>query len=103
MIMSDFMVSPMPINSERLSMSSMIKYFPLAFILGKSPKFEHLPTLTQYSHLPLDFEIEIPINLRKAEHIDFPIEFNDHDLLFLTNNQKNNIIATKKKKRNQSK
>jgi hypothetical protein len=50
----------------------LLKYFPIAYLVGNKPRYEGLLELTQYRKHGLDYEIEIPINLKKAEHPQWP-------------------------------
>lgn len=81
---------------SKCTFASLIKYFPLAFIITDSQEFRGLKNLTQYRDLGIDDEVEIEIYIDKFKVSDWPERVDENNILFLTTESENGILAKRR-------
>jgi hypothetical protein len=64
---------------NELAIFQLLKYYPVAYLCSTKPEYAGLPALSWYRDAELDFEIEIPINLKRVEGPYWPEAPNDED------------------------
>lgn len=71
-IIRDFVMPAVRGNFGEFGFFHVLKYFPIAYLISDKPKYENLFELSRYRHLPLEEEIDIPIQLDRIEHPYWP-------------------------------
>lgn len=75
----------------------VLKYFPLAFLISDKEDYHGLPSLTKYKSLSVDNEIDLRINLLRVEPLDWPERIDATNVVGVTEETLNGIVATPKK------
>ncbi len=75
---------------------SVLKYFPLAFLITDKPNYHNLPSLTKYKSVSIDEEIDLRIDLKRIETLDWPERVDISNIIFATDETKKGIIAKPK-------
>jgi len=59
-----------------------LKYFPIAYLVSNLRQYENLYELTQYRHIDVEEEVDLPIRLNRVEHQFWPEIVDDGNMLF---------------------
>ena len=71
-IMRDFGMPAIRNNFSDIGIFSVLKFFPVAYLLADLNKYENLPALTDYRNLGAAQLAKININLRNVKESDWP-------------------------------
>lgn len=72
---------------------SILKYFPLAFIICDKSEYQGLPSLTKYRDITIDEEVELRIDLKRVETLDWPERIDGSNMIFASAETINGILA----------
>jgi len=95
-IMRDFSVASILGDYSSFSFCHLLKYFPIAFIVSDKKEFRGLNSLTKFKTFDLDEEIELPIDLKQVKEYDWPEKVDDSNIVFMSAETQNGIIAKPK-------
>lgn len=76
---------------------NVLKYFPLAFLIIDKSNYHNLPSLTRFKSDNIDEEIDLRIDLKRVETLDWPERVDDGNIIFATAESQNAIIAKPKR------
>lgn len=96
-IMRDFLVPTTPGIYSETTFCDMVKSFPVTFLVGRTPNFRNLDSLTKYKNLGIDDEVEMPVNLQKLHDYDFPERVDENNIVFMSAESQNGISAYPRK------
>ncbi len=85
-------------NFKKYGYFQIIKYFPLAYLIGNVPRYEGLYELTIYKDININEELEIPIRLDTIKHHEWPEIVDNHNILFFGESGLNSVFAKPKTK-----
>ena len=71
-IFRDFLMPSVRSSYSELSLFSVLKYFPVAYLLSNNDTYGNLPSLTKYRKLGADQIIKIKVNLKNIKKHDWP-------------------------------
>jgi len=91
----------MPVDRKNLSNTgvySLLKYFPLGFMLTDQPYYEGLQELTRFRDLSWDSEVDIPVYLDNVKPYDWPNNVGNGNIVFGGASFLSSVIARPKAK-----
>lgn len=95
-IMRDFSLASIAGDYSSFSFCHLIKYFPIAFIITDKNEFRGLASLTKFKSCGIDEEIELRIDLKQIKDYDWPEKVDDTNIVFMSAETQNGIIAKPK-------
>jgi hypothetical protein len=97
-IMRDFMMFSRrgDFSSEPI-VCNVLKYFPLAFLITDKPNYHNLPSLTKFKSNNIDDEINLRIDLKRVETLDWPERVDNGNIVFTTAESQKAILAKPRK------
>ena len=84
---------------DKFGLFSIIKYFPVAYLVTDLQSYEGLAELTSFRHLKSSEYAEIPIPLRKIENPAWPEMVDDRNFVMAGQSFQSSIYATPKRKK----
>ncbi len=91
----------MPIRRGTISsmtIFSILKFFPIAYLITDIPHYEDLESLSKYRNLGLRDTCKIPIRLNQMKSINWPENTDDNNFILYQKNSSNNLTAKPKVK-----
>ena len=97
-IIKHFAIPITPGNYAKTAFCSVIKFFPIAFLITDTENFRGLDNLGRFKHLALDDEAEIRIDLNTVRGYDFPERVDKDNIPFISAESQHGIFAQPRNK-----
>lgn len=98
-ILRDFAMPAIRNNFREIGIFSVLKYFPIAFLLTDLSEYEGLPSLTSYRNLRADEFAKITINLKNIRNPEWPENVTRGNFIIGGADFKSSVFATPRKKK----
>lgn len=98
-ILKDFAIPTTPGNFSDMTFCSLLKFFPVAFLITETEDFRGLDNLGKFKHLGVDEEADIRIDLTKVRSFDFPEKVDNNNIVFMSAESENAIFAQPRRKK----
>ncbi|HQI37860.1 MAG TPA: hypothetical protein PLH80_04805 [Spirochaetota bacterium] len=83
--------------TNEFGLFSILKYYPIAFLLTNLDNYYNLDELTKYASDNIEDEIDIPINLQLIKNYDWPESVNNGNMIIGGQSIKSSVFATPRK------
>jgi hypothetical protein len=97
-IMRDFAMPAVRNKFQDIGIFSVLKFFPVAYLLTNLNEYEGLPSLTSYSNFKFDERTKITINLKNVKKQDWPENIDRGNFLIGGADLNSSVFATPRKK-----
>lgn len=98
-IIRDILMPAQRGNFKDFGSFSILKYFPIAFLVTELNTYSNLNELTKYKSKNIEEELEIPVNLKKIKHPFWPEKIEGNNFLIGGQSLQSAIYATPLKKK----
>ena len=85
--------------TQNFGFFQLLKYFPIAYIVSDAKTYEDTHELTQYRHLNIDDEVEIPIYLEVIKHEYWPEAPDERNIIFGGQSLADSVSASPKERK----